>query len=341
MKRLGGVWERLSSFDNLYRAYRKARKGKAANQAVCEFALDLEQQLWNLHTELRNGAYRHGPYRQFEIYERKPRIISAATFRDRVVHHALMNVLEPWLDRRMIDHSYACRKNRGVHKAVDTYQKWSRRYAYVLKLDVRRYFPSIDHGILKRQLARRIKDTQTLALCCEVIDSGNQRAGTVTGKGLPIGNLTSQVFANVYLDEFDHWLYSQPECGAYLRYVDDLVILADNKAALWALLERIKARLQQLELELRDDHTMLTPCRQKLDLFGYQVSPQRRWLRNETGYRARRRLVSLCASYARGNTSLAEVRASVASWLGHLQHGEGRGLAASVLSPLRFQRSVS
>ncbi len=341
MKRLGGVWETISSFDNLYFAYRKARKGKAANQAVCEFALDLEQQLWNLHDELRNGSYRHGPYRQFEIYERKPRVISAARFRDRVVHHALMNVLEPWLDRRMIDHSYACRKNKGVHKAVDTYQRWSRRYTYVLKLDVRRYFPSIDHGILKQQLARRIKDRRTLTLCGAVIDSSNRRTGAVRGKGLPIGNLTSQIFANVYLDEFDHWLYSQPECGAYLRYVDDLVILADNKTALWSLLERIEVQLKQLELELREDHTMLAPCRQKLDLFGYQLSPQRRWLRNETGYRARRRLVSLCVSYARGDINLAEVKASLASWLGHLRHGEGRGLAKSVLSPLSFQRRVA
>ena len=219
MHRIGHIWEQVVTMDNLYTAYCKARKGKRRRPDVARFSLGLEQNLLTLQQELITGAYTPGAYRQFTVYERKPRLISVAPFRDRVVHHAVMHVLEPLLDPRFIPDTYACRKNKGVHRAVDRYQQLAREYAYVLKLDIRRYFPSIDRTILIEQLVRRIKDKSVLDLLQKIIDNGPETGGPVQffpgddlvsvserRRGLPIGNLTSQFFANLYLDEFDHWL---------------------------------------------------------------------------------------------------------------------------------------
>ena len=199
--------------DNLYTAYCKARKGKRRRPDVAQFSLGLEQNLSVLQQELITGTYSPGAYRQFTVYERKPRLISVAPFRDRVVHHAVMHILEPLLDQRFIPDTYACRKNKGVHRAVDRYQQFARDNAYVLKLDIARYFASIDRTILKQQLARRIKDKAVLELLYRIIDNGpeiNEPVRFFPGDdlvsvserrcGLPIGNLTSQFFANLYLD---------------------------------------------------------------------------------------------------------------------------------------------
>jgi RNA-directed DNA polymerase len=183
---------------------------------VADFGLDLERQLIALQSELENGEYRPGAYRLFTIYDRKPRVIAAAPFRDRVVHHAVMNLIEPPLDRTFISDSYACRHGKGVHAAVDRYQDWAQSYTYVLKMDVRQYFPSIDHEILKGKLQRRIKDRRVLDLLDRIIDgspNGHAELCYFAGDdlftplerraGIPIGNLTSQFFANLYLDDVD------------------------------------------------------------------------------------------------------------------------------------------
>lgn len=157
MKRLANCWPQICDADNLYAAWRLARKGKAWRGSVCRFALDLEAQLQQLQLHLRDGSWQPGSYRQFTIYERKPRQISAAPFADCVVHHAIMRVIEPPPDRRFVYDSYACRGGKGVHAAVDRYQQYARRYAHCLKLDISRYFPSIDHQLLNAQFTRRIK----------------------------------------------------------------------------------------------------------------------------------------------------------------------------------------
>jgi RNA-directed DNA polymerase len=141
MKRIGGLWDAITGWDNLFLAFRKARRGKRDRAEVAWFTCHLEPELLDLQRELREARYQPGAYRQFTIYDRKPRVISAAPFRDRVVHHAVMNLVEPALDRRFIDDCYACRKGKGVHQAVDRYQAYANRYAYVLKLDIQRYFP--------------------------------------------------------------------------------------------------------------------------------------------------------------------------------------------------------
>ena len=195
-----------------------------------------------LQQELAARDYHVGDYRQFTLYERKPRLISAAQFRDQVVHHALMNVIEAPLDRCFIFGSYACRKGKGVHAAVGRYQGWARRYPYALKLDVRRYFPSIDHVLLKQKLRRRIADARILELLDLIIDSAPATVDDSVyfigddlltplerHRGLPIGNLTSQFLANLYLDDLDHQIKEVLRVPAYLRYVDDLFLLGDTR----------------------------------------------------------------------------------------------------------------
>lgn len=351
MKRVANLWPRVTAFDNLLRAWRNARRGKAGRSAVAAFALELEQNLLQLQRELVERSYRPGAYRQFEIYDRKPRLISAAPFRDRVVHHALMGVVEPLLDPRFIAESYACRRGRGVHAAVSRYQRWARRYAYALKLDIRAYFPSVDHLILKRKLRRRVRDDGVLWLFERIID-GSPPSPAAPGlfpgddlvtlmqrrTGLPIGNLTSQFLGNLYLDDLDHFVKQQLRVKAYLRYVDDLVLLDDDKQRLWAACERIEARLAGDRLRLHPNKIRLCRTGDGVDVLGYRVYPHGIRLRNDNGYRYRRRLRQLAEAYRRGAIELADVSASVAAWVGHARHAHSEELRAAVLSSVSFTR---
>ena len=353
MHRIGGIRDQVVDMDNLYTAYCKARRGKRRRPDVAQFSLDLEPQLLALQRELVAGEYAPGAYRQFTVYERKPRLISVAPFRDRVVHHAVMNVLEPLLDKRFIPDTCACRKDKGVHKAVDRYQQFAREYAYVLKLDIARYFPSIDRAILKQQLARRIKDKFVLALLRRIIDGGPEStepvrffpgddlvAVSARQRGLPIGNLTSQFLANLYLDEFDHWLKETCRVKGYLRYVDDLYLLGDDKQRLWALRDAIAEKLQGLRLILRTDKTQIYRTMERVDVLGYKVSRYRRWLRNDNGFRFRRRLRHMGRLYQAGEMDWPAMNASVQSWVGHARHAGTEGLRAAIFSQTSFNRGA-
>ena len=234
----------MISFGSLLQAAHSAARGKRFKPSVARFIFDLERQLLLLHEELASKIYRPGPYRTFTIYEGKTRQISAAPFRDRVVHHALTGILEPIFERSFIFDSYACRKGKGTHAAVDRCQQFARRYRYVLKADVRKYFPSIDHTILKTLITRKIKDPHVLWLVATIIDHSNPQdpvlmwfpgddlfTPTERRRGLPLGNQTSQFFANVYLDPLDHFVTDHLGLS-YVRYVDDFLVFADDKRRL-------------------------------------------------------------------------------------------------------------
>lgn len=351
MKRLGDVWSGVVSFDNLWMAWRKARRGKRSRAPVQHFALDLEGHLLQLQAELDAGTYRPGTYRQFTVYERKPRVISAAPFRDRVVHHAVMNVLETPLDRRFIFDSYACRVGKGTHAAVDRYQQWAQRWPYVLKLDVRRYFPSIDHEILKEELRRYLKDRRVLELLDTIIDlsppSGERDPVYLPGDdlltplerrtGIPIGNLTSQFFANLYLNRFDHWVKGTLGVNGYLRYVDDLVILSHDKGQLveWRLAIR-DYLARENRLRLHPNKGQIMPVAAGINLLGYQVWPRRRRLANQNGYRFRRRLRRLLMRFRDGRIERERLEASIQAWIGHSAHAETRSLRRELLSEVHW-----
>ncbi len=245
LKTYKNLYPQIYSFENLYLAYRAARRGKRDRVAVASFEFDLEHNLLELQADLREQTYRPGAYTNFHIYEPKRRLVSAAPFRDRVVHHALCRVIEPIWEARFIDTSYACRVGKGTHAALDRCQAWARRYRYAFHGDVVKYFPSIDHQILRSLLARRIGDQQTMWLVDRILDSGagiqaheappvylpgDDLFAALRPRGLPIGNLTSQFWANVYLHELDIFVKHELRCPAYLRYMDDFVLFSDDQA---------------------------------------------------------------------------------------------------------------
>lgn len=353
MSRIDDLWPRVVSFENLLSAYRKARRGKRERSAVAEFGLDLERELLSLQRELQDGSYRPGAYRLFTIYERKPRLIAAAPFRDRVVHHAIMNMIESPLDRTFIADSYACRQGKGVHAAVDRYQAWAQTYRYVLKMDVQQYFPSIDHEFLKAKLRRRINDPRVLDLLDHIIAgspqsthepeyfSGDDLFTPIERRvGIPIGNLTSQFFANLYLDDLDHHIKQMLRVRPYLRYVDDMVVLDHDKTRLADIRGAICERLAADRLRLHPHKAHVTRTADGLNLLGYVVYPDRRRLRNDNGHRFVRRLRAMAQAYRVERLDWANVRASIQSWIGHAAHADTAGLRRAIFSQAVFTRGA-
>jgi retron-type reverse transcriptase len=262
VRRHNHLYPRITAFENLLAAARKAQRGKRFKPATARFNLNLEGELLKLQRQLNGQTYRHGGYRDFWIHDPKQRLISAAPYRDRVVHHALCNIIEPIFDRTFIHDSYACRQGKGTHAAVERYSAFARRYPYVLKCDIRKYFQSVDHEILMAAITRKIKCTRTLWLIGEIIASRRDDSQARYFKGddlftpfarrraIPIGNLTSQFFANVYLNGFDHYVKEHLGCRAYIRYVDDCVVFDRDKARLGELLAAMRAYLETLRLTL-------------------------------------------------------------------------------------------
>ena len=228
MKRLGNLFERLCDFRTLEAAFARVRKGKARRSDVAAFARGMPENLNAVADELRAGTFRFGNYHFFKVYDPKERLIAAAPVRERIVHHAVIALIGERLERALIDKSYACRKGKGQWKAVAEAERLARLHPWYLKLDIHHYFDSIDHGILKGILRRKIKDARFLALLDSLIDT--YRAGETAERatGLPIGNLTSQYFANLYLDAFDRWLDGQDV--AHLRYMDDVLVFGTREA---------------------------------------------------------------------------------------------------------------
>lgn len=352
MKRHGGLFDRIASFDNLFLASRKARKGKRFKDNVLRFESNIESELLHLREELLSGAYRPGSYTEFTVYERKPRKISAAPFRDRVVHHALCGVIEPIFERSFIHDSYACRPGRGTHAAVDRFTQFCRRSRYVLKMDIARYFPSIDHDILYEKIARKIKCERTLRLARLIIDGSNPQEPVhrhfpgddlftplERRRGIPIGNLTSQFFANVYLDGLDHYAKETLGCRQYIRYVDDIVVFGDSKGLLWDIRDAIGSFLMFERLCLHPKKTLVLPVERGADYLGYRVFPSHRLVRKDTSMRFKRKLRALARLYGRGRIGWLEVNASVQSWLGHVKHADSHGLRRGVLGGAAFMRS--
>lgn len=332
---MAGLWPALVSSENLYLAYLKARRGKQHRVSVAQFSLNLEGELLTLQRELVNGCYQPGPFREFHIRERKPRLIAAAPFRDRVVHHGLMNVLEPVFERRFYHHSYACRPGKGGHRAVNQYQCWAGRYPWVLKLDIARYFASVRHDVLLTQLQRTLKDQPLLALLEQIIR--HAPASYPPGRGLPIGNLTSQYLANFYLNGLDHWI-KQQGIPVYLRYVDDLILLGHSTRQLLTLREALPAQLAPLGLALHPAKQEIMRSSERVDVLGYRVSPHRRWLRNDNGHRFARRLRAMAEQFAVHQADWSDIRPRLASWIGHAQHGETVGLRRAMMGQVVFQR---
>ena len=338
---MAAMFDALSDWGNLWQAHRLAAKGKRRKASAAAFEYQLADRLIELQDELRTGRYRPGAYCHFFIREPKLRRISAAPFRDRVVHHALCSIVEPIFEVRFLPESYANRVGKGTHRAIDRLQVWAQRYRYVLRGDVVQHFPSLDHALLRAKLARHIDDAQVLGLADlilasgEGIDAGQPGPGYFPGddlfaacrpRGLPIGNLTSQFWSNVYLNDFDWFVRRELGCTAYLRYVDDFAIFGNDKAELWACKRMVVARLARERLRVHEAQMQVLPTDCGIPWLGFVVYPTHRLLKRRNAVNFRRRLERNLDAYTRGEIGFAELDASVQGWINHVGAGDTWGL---------------
>lgn len=271
MKREGHLIERVATWENLELAFWKAQRGKTTKPEVIAFRKRLRENLRTLRADLLSGDIEFGPYHRFQVYEPKERTISVAPFRDRVAHHALINVCEPVFERYAIYDTYACRKGKGSHAAVLRAKCFARPYRWFLKLDIAKYYETIDHGVLLQALERLFKDPILLQIFDRLIESFYTVGQP--GRGIPIGNLTSQHFANSLLGGMDHWVKEGLQVPCYVRYMDDFVLWADQKQQLKQWLAQVR-EFVSTELHLRvKDAVLLNRSERGLPFLGYRVFP--------------------------------------------------------------------
>lgn len=269
MKRHGQLMPKIADADNLRLAFWKAAKGKRAKADCLAFRDRLDENLSRLREQLLAGEVTVGDYHYFKVHDPKERLICAAAFRERVLHHALMNVCEPVLDRAAVSDSYACRKGKGQWVAVERAQGYARTHGWFLKMDIRKYFDSIYHPTLRDLLRRKFKDLVLLGIFDRILGSYHK----TPGRGLPIGNLTSQQFANFYLSPLDRFLKEELGCGAYVRYMDDFVVWGESGTELRAVCERVREFLATaLKLELKAN-TAINRTALGMDFLGYRLFP--------------------------------------------------------------------
>lgn len=339
------MYEQLCAWDNLLLAYHKASRGKRGQPNVAAFEHRLEDNLLALQLELLDQTYRPGAYTSFYIHEPKRRLISAAPFRDRVVHHALCNLIEPIFERSFIADSYANRLGKGTHRALDRCQQFARRYRYVLQCDVRQFFPSIDHAILRTQLVQKITDARVSWLMDRILASGQgvlSEAYTPVcfpgddlfalerPRGLPIGNLTSQFWANVYLNPFDHFVKRELRCAAYLRYVDDLLLFGDDRRLLWQWKSALVERLAALRLTIHSG-AQPRPVTEGVGFLGFRTFPDRRRLKRRKGLFFQRQFRQLRQAYAHGALSFEHLTSCVQGWVNHVRYANTFSLRRAIL----------
>lgn len=319
MKRVGNLFEKVVNLKNLLLAAKKAFRGKRLKKTPASFYFHLESEILTLQEELASGCYIPRPYEIFEIREPKVRRIAAADFRDRVVHHAICNVLEPLFERRLIFDSYACRVGKGTHRAIKRLQQFSRKYAYYLKWDIQKYFESIDHEILKRLLRRIIKDKNLLSLLDQIID--HSVPGNLPGKGLPIGNLTSQHFANLYLGELDHFVKDRLKIEGYIRYMDDSVALSSDSRQLNQLLREVRNFLhEKLALNLKEKVVQIAPVAEGIPFLGFRIFPDMVRLQRSNLIRWRKKVKIRHRLFEKGVISEEKLIASMQSMIAHVAH---------------------
>lgn len=315
MKRYGNLFEKIVELDNIYLAYRKARKGKSWQNTISRFDDDLDENIFNIRDSLIEKTFTTSPYIEKIIYEPKQRTIYKLPFNpDRIVQHALMNILEPIWDGMFIHDSYSCRKGKGIHAGSRRTMEFIRAVgpgAYCLKMDIRKFYPSINHDILFDVVQRKIKCKDTLWLLEDIIYS------IPGGKNVPIGNYTSQWLGNLYLNELDQFLKHEHKIKHYIRYCDDFILLHQNKKFLHRMAEEIEAFLEDklaLDLSKRD----VFPVKQGIDFLGYRHFPDHILVRKSTAKRIKHRMRDLPGELAKGEITPDRYRSSVASMEGWL-----------------------
>ncbi len=295
MKRYGNLYEDFFSFDNLWLAFMKARKGKTKKQYVRDFETNIIGNLLNLQTDLINQTYKPKSLKTFILRDPKTRRISVSDFRDRIVHHALCNIIEQIFDKTFIHDSYANRKGKGTHKAIERFDYFKKKVSknntnscYILKCDIKKYFDSMNHAVLINILKKKIKDEKVIRLIKIILenhksnnDKENKNNKNKENKGMPLGNLTSQFFANVYLNEFDQYVKHKLKIKYYIRYVDDFIIMHNSKSQLELYKTKINLFLKtNLKIELHKDKSKIILLSRGISFLGFRIFYFHKLLKN-------------------------------------------------------------
>ncbi len=330
-KTVKNVYDDAVTFEKLLKAHKKSRIGKREKKKVILFELKLEQELLDIEKELKNGTYKHQGYTEFKVYEPKERKIMASSYRDRVVHQWYVeNFIKPYFVPQFISTSYAGIEGRGMHKASKDVQiamrkakkKWEDYY--ILKMDVTKYFQNIDKRIFWNIFKRKIKDKKLLWLTRNILISTE---GMV---GLPLGNYTSQMFANIYLNELDQYAKHGLKCKSYFRYMDDIVIVCENKKIAQNTLKQLSKYLEEkLKLTL-NSKTKIFKGTQGVNFCGYKINENRLKIRNSSKYRMKRKLRKYTNELKEGKITLPEIQRSIAGWIGYVKHADSYKLRKSM-----------
>ncbi len=319
-KTYNNLYPQICKFNNIHLAYIKARRNKRYRPDVLKFTANLEQNLYDVQQKMLDKTYQTGNYRMFYVYEPKKRIIMALPFKDRIVHHAICNIIEPIFDSIFIYDSYACRKNKGIHEGSNrltyflrqAHKKWD--IVYFLKCDVKQYFQNINHDVLFNILNRHIKCKSTLNLLENIIRSHNKNER----KGIPIGNLTSQLFANIYLNELDYFVKHGLKIKYYLRYMDDFIILSDDKKYLHKIKTKIEDYLlNTLYLKL-NYKSNIGQAKEGIDFLGYRTWFDHKIIRKSSIKRIRKRI----KRSIKDNIPYNRIKNMITSWFGYCSHAD-------------------
>lgn len=336
------LMDELTRWENLRLAYQHAARGKRGKPAAAGFELYLADELLQLEKELKEKTYRPGRYDSFYIHEPKKRLISAAPFRDRVVHHALCNLTVPFFEHHMIVNSFANRVGKGTHRALECCQRLARRFRYCLPCDVRQFFLSIDHAILRPIVRHMLPDDSLNWLIERVLDSGagvltdeyqpvyfagDDLLATLRPRGLPIGNLTSQWWANCYLTPFDHFIQRELGCRGYLRYVDDFILFSNDKKQLHDWRSALMTRLARYRLTIHEGCAQPRPVTEGIPFLGFMVFPDRRRLKARKGWHYLRHLKKITQTSSR-----KVIHDSIRGWINHVRYANTVGLRKAVLA---------
>ncbi len=345
MKIYKNVFEKIISLENLFLAWDKFKSDKQKKRDVQQFEWKLEENIFKLHRDLKHRRYEHGAYTSFFIHDPKQRHIHKALVRDRILHHAVFSVLNPIFEPTFISNSFSCRIGKGTHKGIDSLEKLTRKISsnafkpcFVLKCDIKKFFETVNHSILLGIIRKRIKDKDVLWLLEEIIGSFSSQYSTLFyRKGLPIGNLTSQLFANIYLNEFDQFVKHKLKIKHYIRYTDDFAIVAEAKSYLESLIAPIRSFLSdKLTLELHPKKITIRKFHQGIDFLGYILLPHYRLLRTKTRQRIFRKLEKRVREYKSEIISGKTLNQSLQSYLGVLSHANTHKLGQELKNQFWF-----
>ena len=348
MKTHSNLWSSLCTFDNLFLAWKNARKRKTQKQYTIEFEKELLGNLLKLQSELETGTYTPKPLVTFTIRDPKTRKISKSDFRDRIIHHALCNIIEPIFENTFIYDTYANRLGKGSLKAVQRFEyfknivsKNGTRACYILKADIRHYFETVDHEILLKLLNRKIVDEKILSLIKLIL---NNHVTEIDGKGMPLGNLTSQFFANVYLSKLDHYVKETLQVKYYIRYVDDFVILSNSEKQLNKYREKINNFLiDELKLELHPEKTRIIPMHRGVGFLGLRIFENHRLLKKSNIRKFKNKLSRLCTEYDNKSIDYDKIYDAIEGWVAYTKTANMYKLRDKLLMPIehRFGGEIS